>query len=94
MSACAARYTREVGELHLDLAIEQWVTHECTLVNTHTGPHEGEVAGLLWAWAVSDETPEQYADRVDRLTNDPARIEERKKLPPAFSVPRHREAGA
>lgn len=44
--------------------------------------------------APSDETPDQYAGRVDRLTNDPARVEERKDLPSAFSVPRRREVGA
>ncbi|WP_284984320.1 helix-turn-helix domain-containing protein [Arthrobacter sp. efr-133-TYG-118] len=34
------------------------------------------------------ETPEQYADRVDRVTNDPRRIEKRKRIAPALTVPR------
>lgn len=36
------------------------------------------------------ETPEQYADRVDRITNDPHRIEKRKRIAPALTVSRRR----
>lgn len=37
------------------------------------------------------ETPEQYAARVDRLVNDPDRIERRKGIAPALIVKRHHE---
>lgn len=33
---------------------------------------------------------EEYAARVDRSANDPARIEKRKGIPAAMTVPRHR----
>lgn len=38
------------------------------------------------------ETLQQYADRVNRVTNDPRLIEARKRLAPAFTVPRRRLA--
>jgi len=37
---------------------------------------------------------EQYAERVNRITNDPARIEKRKRIAPAMTVPRHRDGAA
>lgn len=36
------------------------------------------------------ETPQQYANRIDQITNDPRRIEKRKRIAPAFTVPRRR----
>ncbi|MGO4248107.1 hypothetical protein VUN82_04180 [Micrococcaceae bacterium Sec5.1] len=36
------------------------------------------------------ETPEQYAERVDTITNDPHRIEKRKHIAAALTVPRRR----